>query len=342
MSDEGMGMEVARPQSAVEVKAQVNAIQAVMKSVMKKNVHFGVIPGCGKKPVLLKPGAEKIMATFRLAADPEVEDLSTYDESRYRIKCRILGPDGNFLGAGIGECSTNEEKYKWQTAIKEEFDATPEDRRRKKWKSGYQNKPAYQVMQVRTNPADKANTVLKMAKKRAMVDGVLTATAASDVFDQDLEEPQFRGEGGDGPPPPSRASSVKSQGQPPAAASKPAPAPEQNGADSRIVQQVLLDEIGAYCGGDEAAMKKVLEECSFFKGSNGQEKFLDSFANIPDKWAGSTLRKLRERVKAEAAGREPGEKYPADCTKNPESCEHSTWRGDKAFCGDKECEFGPF
>ena len=38
------------------------------------------------------------------------------------------------------------------------------------------------------NPADYYNTVLKMAKKRAHVDAVLTATAASDIFTQDIED----------------------------------------------------------------------------------------------------------------------------------------------------------
>ena len=38
------------------------------------------------------------------------------------------------------------------------------------------------------NPADVLNTVLKMAKKRALVDAVLSATGASDIFTQDLEE----------------------------------------------------------------------------------------------------------------------------------------------------------
>jgi hypothetical protein len=38
------------------------------------------------------------------------------------------------------------------------------------------------------NPADYYNTVLKMAKKRAHVDAVLTATAASDIFTQDVED----------------------------------------------------------------------------------------------------------------------------------------------------------
>jgi hypothetical protein len=36
--------------------------------------------------------------------------------------------------------------------------------------------------------ADTYNTVLKMAKKRTLVDATLTATAASDIFNQDLED----------------------------------------------------------------------------------------------------------------------------------------------------------
>jgi hypothetical protein len=38
--------------------------------------------------------------------------------------------------------------------------------------------------------ADTFNTVLKMAKKRAYVDGILSATAASDIFTQDIEDMQ--------------------------------------------------------------------------------------------------------------------------------------------------------
>ena len=38
------------------------------------------------------------------------------------------------------------------------------------------------------NPADFYNTCLKMAKKRGLVDAVLTSTAASDIFTQDIEE----------------------------------------------------------------------------------------------------------------------------------------------------------
>lgn len=195
-----------KPLTVQEVKAQIDIIQKVLQGVMKKDVHYGSVPGCGSKPTLLKPGAEKIMATFRLAADPNIDDLSTDDEIRYRVTVQLKTLSGVFAGSGIGECSTAEEKYKWRSAIcDEEFEETPEDRRRMKWVKGYGQKPS-QKKQVRTQPADLANTVLKMAKKRALVDAVLTATAASDIFDQDLEDlpPEFRQENGDGRPAPQK------------------------------------------------------------------------------------------------------------------------------------------
>lgn len=174
-----------RPLQAAEVRAQVNLIQEVMKAVMQKDQHYGVIPGAGTKPTLLKPGAEKLMATFRLAADPVVEDLSAADHVRYRITCKLIAQStGIFVGAGVGEASSEEEKYKWRFAVCDaEWNDTPEDRRRIKYK-----KDGSTIKQVRTNPADVANTILKMAKKRALVDAVLTVTGASDIFTQDIED----------------------------------------------------------------------------------------------------------------------------------------------------------
>ena len=175
--------------TAKEIKAQVNLIQSVMEAVMKNNVHYGKVPGCGDKPTLLKPGAEKIMATFMLAADPTIEDLSTEDVIRYRLTVKMLTRDGHFLGAGVGECSSEEEKYHWRKVVcDEEFNATPEDRRREKWSKDYKTGKPFTTKQIMTNKADIANTILKIAKKRGLVDGVLTVTAASDIFAQDLED----------------------------------------------------------------------------------------------------------------------------------------------------------
>lgn len=181
-----------KPMTAQEVGASKALIQRVMAAVMKKDVHYGVIPGT-KKPSLYKPGSEAILSTFRIAVIPEIQDISTPDEIRYRVLARGVLPDGTVVGCGIGECSSGEEKYKWRSAVcDEEFNDTPEDRRRVKymlkWNDRTRKKEMSKVQQVRTEPADLANTVLKMAKKRAQIDLTLTATGASDVFDQDIED----------------------------------------------------------------------------------------------------------------------------------------------------------
>jgi hypothetical protein len=176
----------SRSLTAAEVRAQVNLMQDVMLEVMKDGTHYGKIPGTQSKS-LYKAGAEKLMATFRLAGDPEVEDLSEGGEIHYRVKVRLGTINGQFVGAGIGECSSQEEKYAWRASIcDEEYDDTPENRRRVK----YQRKEGAirKIKQIRTNPADVANTILKMAKKRAQVDAVITCTAASDIFTQDIED----------------------------------------------------------------------------------------------------------------------------------------------------------
>lgn len=176
----------ARSLTAADVRAAVNLMQDVMLEVMRDGVHYGTIPGTKSKS-LYKAGAEKLMATFRLAAKPEVTDLSADGEIAYRVTLNLLSASGSFVGAGIGECSSAEDKYSWRAAVcEEEWDSTPENRRRVKfarWKDRIEKKK-----QVRTNPADVANTILKIAKKRAQVDAVITATAASDIFTQDIED----------------------------------------------------------------------------------------------------------------------------------------------------------
>lgn len=175
--------------SAPEVRDRVNLVQTVMKSVMKKDTHFGTIPFT-PKPTLYKAGAEVLCMTFKIAQEYQVEDLSTPSEARYRVTCvgrhQVTGAT---LGEGMGECSSMEEKYAYRAAVcKEEFEATPEASRRVKWNKGKNGQAAYSVNQVKTNIADLANTVLKMACKRAMIAMTLNVTAASDIFTQDLED----------------------------------------------------------------------------------------------------------------------------------------------------------
>lgn len=185
-----------RPLTPQKITEQVNTIQEVMDAVMLPGVHYGVIDGCGNKPTLLKPGAEKILATFHIGVETIVEDLGDGFDHRYRIICRgFYIPTGNTIGYGVGEASTSEKKYKWREAVcQEEYDETPETKRQILYKK--YNGEVKKVLQVRQNPADLANTCLKMAKKRAMVDLCLTATACSDIFAQDNDDPDAMGENG--------------------------------------------------------------------------------------------------------------------------------------------------
>lgn len=183
--------------SPKEVIAQVQAIQQVMASVMQPEVHYGVIPGTGGKPSLYKPGAEALLSAFKIAVRPVIAE-SRSDDGHITYDVRCIGEHmgtGYVIGEGVGSASTAEEKYAWRGAVcEEEFNATPEDRKRVKWFKGYFDKerreqvPPYSINQVRTNARDQTNTVLKMAKKRAMIDLCLTALAASDIFTQDLED----------------------------------------------------------------------------------------------------------------------------------------------------------
>ena len=175
-----------KPLTISELKEQVNLIQQVMREVMVKNEHYGVIPGCGDKPALLKPGAEKLIFTFRLVPDPIEDIIELPGEHReYRYKIKLYTKNGIYLGAGVGSCSTMESKYRYrkaelkcpecgQTAIikgKEEFGGGwvcyhKKGGCGKKWTDA--DNPFAGVSTDRVehdNPADYYNTCWKMAKK---------------------------------------------------------------------------------------------------------------------------------------------------------------------------------
>ena len=100
--------------TAMQVKKQVTLIQEVMRSVMKKDEHYGVIPGC-KKPSLYKPGAEKIAMTFRFAATySELPGSVERDDFIcYKINCELIHiTSGHSVGSGRGTCNSKEKKYR--------------------------------------------------------------------------------------------------------------------------------------------------------------------------------------------------------------------------------------
>lgn len=180
-------LRVPGPLDYRDVRKNTQLVKKALQELMIDGVDYGTVPGCGDKKGLFKPGAEKLMLMFKLGCFLEQKNESDNpDIIKYIVKTKIVHlPTGIELGIGVGSASTDEEKYKWRKMVcQEEFDATPEERRREKWYKAYQEKPAYSVKQVRTNPADVENTVLKMAAKRSKVDAVITCTGASDIFNQ--------------------------------------------------------------------------------------------------------------------------------------------------------------
>ncbi len=169
------------------ILARRQLIVSTMKEVMRTGQDFGVIPGT-PKPTLYKPGAEKLLSMFQLRVENEETDLSTPDTIRYKVRSKLyeIG-GGRFVGEGIGVASSDETKYRWRAAVcREEYDATEPTRRQEKWKKGGDGK-GFVTLQVRASMEDVDNTVLKMAKKRAMIDATLTTLACSDIFAQDLD-----------------------------------------------------------------------------------------------------------------------------------------------------------
>lgn len=177
-----------------ELKQQVDLVKKVIGSMMQQDKHYGKIPGCGPKPTLLKPGAELLLALFRLRPDLIVNrELLEEGHREFSVTCTLKDSEGNFRGQGVGSCSTMERKYAFR-------------------RGGEPN----------PNIADTYNTVLKMAKKRALMDAVLTNTAASEFFTQDIEDdpdlyrdpadPEVTGEYWDYTPPFSMKDQIKKAG----------------------------------------------------------------------------------------------------------------------------------
>src|SRR3990167_10291717 len=193
--------EIGAPLSVATVKQQIQVIQGVMKDAMVDNTHYGIIPGTDK-PTLFKAGAEKLCLTFRLSPTYVVTKSDLGQGHReYEVRCTLTHiPSQKVFGEGVGICSTMETKFRYRGAAFEETgQPIPKDAKEKKAeyrKQGFGMKKVdgawlwvkYGERQENPDIADVYNTVLKMAKKRAHVDAILTALAASDIFTQDMED----------------------------------------------------------------------------------------------------------------------------------------------------------
>ncbi|HUM44774.1 MAG TPA: hypothetical protein PKI14_17650 [Fervidobacterium sp.] len=158
MENENRNMSIVESinvNEAVQVMNKINQFQQVIKSQLRPKIDFGIIPGTDK-PTLLKPGAEKILMLLGVTSTYElIEKVQDYDKGffAFTVKCE-LSKDGIVITEGLGHCNSRERKF----------------------------------MSQKVDPYTIANTCLKIAKKRAQVDAVLTIASLSDVFTQDVED----------------------------------------------------------------------------------------------------------------------------------------------------------
>jgi hypothetical protein len=193
---------------------------------MTEGVDYGAIPGTpqevevfvgGKKKKmrknnLLKPGAEKLFDLFRCR--PEYDFLAREVDREtglysYEMRCRAVNRETNtVLNEGVGSASSYESKHRYRNTFrvcpqcgknaiikgKSEFGGGWVCFGKKggcgtKWPDGAAEIEGQESGKM-VNPdlADVANTVLKMAKKRAQVDCAIALARMSDIFTQDVED----------------------------------------------------------------------------------------------------------------------------------------------------------
>lgn len=138
-----------------EIESRLTMLQQFVKKYMTKGEDYGEVPGI-KKPTLLKPGAEKLCDVYGFSKLVEVQNrVEEWEKGffHYEVKVTLLNKKNGLIEAeGVGACNSKEKKYRYQDA--------------------------YTLV----------NTILKMAKKRALVDAVLSATRSSGMFTQDIED----------------------------------------------------------------------------------------------------------------------------------------------------------
>jgi len=189
----------------------INRFQNVVHANMIEGQDYGVIPGT-LKPSLLKPGAEKISKLLGLADHYEILDRQE-DWSkpffRYLMKCSLISVKSDVvISEGVGECNSMEAKYRWREAKRKcptcSAEAIIKGKKEygggwlcfnkqggcgAKWPDGAYEIEGQDIGRVENDDIYSiVNTILKMAKKRALIDAALSAGRLSNIFTQDIEE----------------------------------------------------------------------------------------------------------------------------------------------------------
>ncbi len=193
-----------------DTKQRLAIVQQFFKDVMVKDEDFGVIPGT-LKPTLYKPGAEKLCELYGYEiGEPTIVETVNVESGFCRVRAMIplRRRDGSGVAVGVGEANTMEARYRWREGkrICPKCGAGAIIKGKAEYgggwvcfkkQSGCGEKFRDNDTAITSQPMGRVenddpwtlwNTVLKMAKKRALVDATLSATRSSGIFTQDVED----------------------------------------------------------------------------------------------------------------------------------------------------------
>ncbi|MFH1520461.1 MAG: hypothetical protein ABID61_02340 [Candidatus Micrarchaeota archaeon] len=186
--------------SPSELKREVTLLDDCYKNLMQKGTDFGTIPNT-PKPTLLKAGAEILLRAFHLELTTEeisskiIDDVDNpYFDFTIRITLFTTREDGTLVrvGDGVGSANTRETRYtfRWmfENDLPRNFDRQNAVTRTIRSRDGRRSFTQYRRNSAPDEVYTLKNTVLKMAKKRAFVDAILTCTGADRIFTQDIED----------------------------------------------------------------------------------------------------------------------------------------------------------
>ena len=138
-----------------QAKERIELLQTFISDMMVPGIDYGYVQEC-QKPSLFKPGAEKLCDIFGFTKQIQIVDRMIDWEKgvfSYEVKAILTSKRTGMVEAeGIGSCNSKEMKYRLQDGF------------------------------------SVSNIILKMAKKRALIDAVLSATRSSGLFTQDIED----------------------------------------------------------------------------------------------------------------------------------------------------------
>ncbi len=176
------------------MKQMLELTHKFFREVMISGQDYGIIQGTDK-PTLLKPGAEKLSEFYGYAPTiRQIEEEKDIQTGFYRARVTVSlvhKRTGVIIADGVGEANTYEGRYRYRWVpewkLPKGIDTSSLVSEQRKNKKG----ETYMVYRLENeDPWTLWNTVLKMAKKRALVDAVLSATRSSGIFTQDVEDLQ--------------------------------------------------------------------------------------------------------------------------------------------------------